>query len=227
MSGTADAAPSGNHGHRAFRPGARWAFLAAAVVALVVAAGLVWALNANGSSRLHSAQARSFGSLPSWLPKAVRDRKVQNTAPQTEVATPARPILQEEQGYTVLAELPSGSVNITAVGPEFPNYVTRYAQRGLWPAGKQVPSTFDVTLAGVKGTIPLSAGAFSIFNQDHQLVGATLVAKGGGPVPSKVKAGQTVTVIVRTETLEGQGALQWAPLGKKDLVGWIYQLELD
>ena len=60
-----------------------------------------------------------------------------------------------------------------------------------------------------------------------QLVGATLDAKGGGPVPSEVKAGQTVTVIVHTQTLEGEGALQWAPVGKKDLVGWIYQLELD
>jgi hypothetical protein len=226
MSGTADATPSGNHGRRAFRPGARWAFLAAAVAALVVAGGLVWALSANGSSR-SPAQARSFGSLPSWLPKAVRDRKVQNTAPQTEVATPARPVLQEEQGYTVLAELPSGSVNITAVGPEFPSYVTQYAQRGLWPAGRQVRSTFDVTLAGVKGTVPLSAGAFSVFNIEHQLVGATLAAEGGGPVPSEVKAGQTVTVVVHTQTLEGEGALQWAPVGKKDLVGWIYQLELD
>jgi len=43
-----------------------------------------------------------------------------------------------------------------------------------------------------------------------------------------VRTGQTVTLLVHTKATEGQGAIAWLPIaGKKTLIAWIYQLELD
>ena len=116
---------------------------------------------------------------------------------------------------------------MTAVGPGFPGYVTNYASRGLWPTAKPVPSTFYVTIAAVKGTIPLTAAAFSVENQAYQQEQATVSLKGGGKAPLFVRSGQQVTLAVHSTTLEGQGALAWTPIGQKPLVAWIYQVELD
>ncbi len=221
-SGTVPATPSDDREHRASRPGARWTLAAAAIAVLVVAGTLYVVLKPSGSS---SAITR-YGPLPSWLPKSAT-RADKNPVSSPEVATPAKPVLSEEQGFTVHAVIPSGSVDITAVGPQFPAYVTNYAQNNLWPAGRLVPSTFYVTLTNVKGTVPLSARNFSVLTGTGQIVRAQLKYKGGGAPPAVVHAGQSVTFEVDTRTLEGQGSIRWAPLGEKVLVGWIYQLELD
>jgi hypothetical protein len=216
-SGTMNATPSGDSGGRAFGPGRRWAFVAAGAVALALA-GLAVALLAGSGKTVDT----HFGHLPGWLPKI----KTQ-AAPQYEVASLQKPILSEEQGFTVQAELPTGSAHITAVGPTFPAYISTYAAQGKWPGGQLVPSTFDVTFTDVKGTIPLAAKAFQVEDAAYQHIGASFKLKGGGGAPSAIHAGQTVTLAVKTKTIEGQGAIAWRPLGKKALIAWIYQLELD
>jgi hypothetical protein len=144
------------------------------------------------------------------------------------VATAQKPVLGEEQGYTVRAELPTGTVDVTAVGPSVPSYVTKYAETGVWPAGRLVPSTFSVTFADVKGTIPISAGAFQVEDAQYRFIRASLSMKDRRAVPTVVRTGQTLTLLVHTKTLEGQGAVAWLPLaGRKTLVAWIYQVELD
>jgi hypothetical protein len=222
--GMLNATSAGNGGGRAFRPGRRWLFALAAVVVVVVAGGLVLVLSP-GRQTKYPAQDLSYGSLPSWLPKSAREPAADK--PQMEVATAAKPILSEEQGYTVHAELPGGTADVTAVGPSVPGYVTRYAESGVWPAGKQVPSTFSVTFADVKGTIPVSAGAFQVEDAQYHHFGASLSMTNKSSVPAVVRTGQTVTVVVHTETTEGQGAIAWNPVGNKTLIAWIYQLELD
>ncbi len=223
-SGTFPATPSERDGRRAFRPGARAAFAAAVVTAVALAGALVLILGSGGKSG-YPAQDLKYGSLPSWLPKSARTPV--STKPQFEVATLAKPVLEEEQGYTVHAELPTGSVDITAVGPEFPAYVTRYAQENLWPDGKLVPSTFYVTFADVKGTIPIAPRDFSVLTDTGDILRARLHARGAGTVPASVHSGQTLTIEVRSRAVEGQGSIRWAPRGPKVLVGWLYQLELD
>jgi hypothetical protein len=170
----------------------------------------------------HSNANNTYGALPAWLPK------IKVTAPKLEVATPSKPILQEEQGYTVHAQLPGGSADVTAVGPSFPDYVTNYAQRGQWPANKLVPSTFYVTFTKVDGTIPIATNDFDLLNGNGQRsIPKSVTVKGGGPLPSSIKSGQTVTLVVRAGALEGQGTIRWAPQAPKILAGWIFQLELD
>jgi hypothetical protein len=216
------AEPSDDRGSRASWPGSRWAFAAAVLTALVVAGVLVVALKPADAGHVD----QKYGSLPKWLPKSAR-QLVKNPASQLEVATPAKPILREEQGFTVHATLPSGSVDITAVGPTFPTYISNYAQNGQWAANRPVPSTFYVTFAAVKGTVPVSAKDFSVLTDEGQIERAKLRMKGGGTVPTTVRPGANVTIEVISRTLEGQGSIRWAPLGPKVMVGWIYQLELD
>jgi hypothetical protein len=215
--------PSENRGSRAFRPGSRWPLVAAAIAALVAAGALVMVLNSGGASSHSPAQGQSYGSLPKWLPKSA----VTPAAPKIEVASAATPILGEQQGYPVRAQVPTGSAEVTAVGPQVPSYVATYAQSGLWPSNKLVPSTFYVTFADVKGSVPIAARAFNVLTDGGQIVPATVSVHGGGKVPALLRAGQHIELAVKTKTLEGQGSIRWAPIGPKVLVGWIYQLELD
>ena len=226
--GAFEATPSDDRGGRATGPGRRWAFVAAAVLAAAAAVGVVLLLTAGGGNKPVAGSkpvAAVYGQLPSWLPKSAQPAKP--TTPQYEQATATHPILSEEQGYTVHAKLPGGSVDITAVGPGIPGYVTSAASKGQWADDKPVPSTFYVSLADVRGTIPISASAFSVENQACQTAKASVTLKNGRPAPSAVHAGQDVTLAVHSQTLEGQGAIAWAPNGRKALVAWIYQVELD
>jgi hypothetical protein len=215
-----DATPSARGGRWAIRPGVRRG-LGAAVLAGAIAVVLAVLLTGG-----HSGAGHGYGSLPTWLPKAARQVD-KNPAPAVEAATPGHPILSEEQGFPVHVALPGGSADVTITGPEFPAYVSSYAQRGLWPATKLVPSTFIASFTDVTGTIPITASAFTGLTDTGQITPARLLAAGRGGVPSAVHAGQTVTFDIRASTVEGQGSIRWSPLSSKVLAGWIYQLELD
>jgi hypothetical protein len=127
----------------------------------------------------------------------------------------------------VNAKLPGGSAQVTANGPLLPGYVSNYVQSGKWPTSKLVPCSFYVTFASVKGTIRLSPSDFNVLDASGNIVPTIASVKGGGKVPAVLHSGQTVTLDVRGKAVEGQGSIRWAPGGKKVLVGWIYQLELD
>jgi hypothetical protein len=220
-SGSLSAAGHETGGGRAFRPGPHSAFAAVAVVVIAIAAILAATLTTGGPHRgSPPAKAAGYGHLPGWLPKITNTIKV-------EIAKPASPILGEEQGYTVHAELPGGATEITAAGPQIPGYVSNYVQRDLWPDSKAVPGTFIVTLADVKGRVPLSASAFSILTDAGTIVHPKLVVRGGGALPATLHSGQRINLDVTGNVTEGSGSIRWAPLGKRVLVGWIYQLELD
>jgi len=216
--------PSEHRGGRARRPGPHRRLAAAAVVGVLVLAGLlVVALRAGSAAPRVPAQDLTYGSLPKWLP----EETVKPAAPKLEVASAARPVLTEQQGYTVHAQLPTGAVDVTAAGPQVPDYVANDDQSGKWPANKLVPSTFYVTFTDVTGTIPIAARAFDVLTGGGAIVTARLSVHGGGRVPAELRAGQHIELIVKTRTAEGQGSIRWAPNGPKVLVGWIYQLELD
>lgn len=125
------------------------------------------------------------------------------------------------------AELTTGGTDVTATGPEVPNWVADAVQTGKWPDGKPVPGSFIVTLADVRGTVPLAAGAFSILTDAGQIVHPKVAVKGGGQLPATLHAGQHINLEVSGGVTEGSGSIRWAPLGRRVLVGWIYQLELD
>jgi hypothetical protein len=222
-SGSLRAATPESGGGRAFGPGPRTALAVALIATIAIAATLVIALNSSGGHRvpLQAASVHRYGHLPSWLPK------ISNGASKLEVARPASPILEEEQGYTVRAELPSGATNVTASGPEIPNWVASAEQTGKLSDDDSVPGTFVVTLIGTHGTVPISAGAFTILTDAGRIVHPKVTLAGGGRLPAALHAGQHVNLNVRGGVDEGSGSIRWAPLGRKVLVGWIYQVELD
>jgi hypothetical protein len=211
-------APSDSDGSRATWLGSRWAFGALAAGALALAAVLVL-LIAGGAGGASASQ--KYGGLPKWLPK------MKSTKASFEVATLKKPILSEEQGYTVHAEMSGANADVTALGPEFPTYVSNYAQEGRWPANKPVPSTFFITFARVHGTIPIRSRDFTVVTDTGQKVPVQLRADGHTALPNAVHSGQTVTFKAVTKTVEGQGAIRWAPNGNNILAAWIYQVELD
>ena len=63
-SGTVPATPSDDRGGRAFKPGPRWAFLAATLVALAVAGVLVLVLAPSGTTNV-----KTYGHLPTGVPR--------------------------------------------------------------------------------------------------------------------------------------------------------------
>jgi hypothetical protein len=215
---------AGHHergGGRAFRPGPRSTLAVAAIAAIAVAALLVLTLTSGGAHRASPpAKVSAYGHLPGWLPKITNNVKV-------DVAKPGSPILSEEQGYTVRAELPRGGTEITAAGPQIPAYVSNAEQRDAWPDSKPVPGTFIVTLANVRGTVPLSAAAFSILTDAGKIVHPKVTVRGGGALPAALHSGQRINLDVTGGVTDPSGSIRWAPLGKRVLVGWIYQLELD
>ena len=148
-SGSLSAATRETGGGGAFRPGPRTAFAMGILVAIVVAATLEVALRSGGGHRpLTQARVHRYGDLPSWLPK------ISNGTPRLEVARASSPILQEEQGYTVRAELRHGVTNVTAAGPEIPSWVASAEQTGKLSDDDSVPGTFVVTLIGATGHGP-------------------------------------------------------------------------
>src|SRR5579863_448823 len=219
-SGSLTAATPETGGGRAFRPGPRTASAAAVVAAMVIAAVLVVVLN-SGANRAGRVHVTKYGHLPSWLPN------ISNSTSKLEVARPATPVLHEEQGFTVRAVLPHGATNITAVGPQIPGWVASAEQTGKWPDDKPVPGKFIVTVIDAGGTVPVASGAFTILTDGGQIVHPRVAVEGGGRLPLTLHPGQHINLAVQGGVAEGSGSIRWAPLGRKVLVGWIYQVELD
>jgi hypothetical protein len=226
-SGTVHATPSDDHGGRAFRPGRRWAFVAAAVVALALAAVLVIALKPSGDPNTINIDGRNLpltkklGHPASWIkiprPPAVTIAK----------ATAAAPQLHAMEGYPVQAQLPHGSVKISVEGPSVPTWATNEATEGKWPAGAPAPGTFNVTFTAAKGTVPLSPADFSVITYTGQLLQPKVVNIAGGPLPTSVAAGKSVTLKLLTSLPEGDGEVRWAPVSKRILVAYFWTLELN
>jgi hypothetical protein len=197
------------------------------VLALVIAAAAVVLLLPGGGGSTHhrrtvaAAAGQKYGRIPSWIPKATQpsDRIVS--------ATTAHPVLAAVEGDTVRADTGAGSGYVTAVGPSVPGWVENYAHNGQWTSSSLAPSTFTLTVAQPKGTIPLKAADFSILTSGGQIVHPAVTLAGGGALPSTVAAGRPLNLTLRAKLPEGEGALRWGPGGKRVLVAWIYALELD
>ncbi len=97
----------------------------------------------------------------------------------------------------------------------------------MWPAAKPVPGACVVTLASVRGSVPVSASAFTLLTDAGQILHPKVTDMGGGAVPAELQPGQHLNLKLTTSVPEGSGSIRWAPLGRRVLVGWIYQLELD
>ena len=210
-------------GDQASRPGPRGAgsrgaaFRAAAAalgLAAVAAAGVTAFLVARPGPHPAAAPApaQTYGSLPSWLP--------QPSVPVGRVVTasPAHPRLAIE-GDTVRVLLPGVRVMATAVGPQVP-------EEGRFPVPETTRCTFTITFARASGPLTLRAADFATVDERGHLHRLRLHVRGGGPLPTRVPPGHTVSVVMTGRLPTGNGQLIWAPDGRST-VSWDFSVEID
>ena len=195
-------------GSRASRPGFRRASRGTALVVLVGAAAVGLGLALRGSS-----PADSYGGLPSWLPKAkiAVNRIVQASAEHPQLAV--------IEGDSVSVHLRHGRVLATAVGPAVPANDAQDASADA--------DVTTCTFNTASGRVPISPSAFTIIDEQGQVSHLGVTAAGGGSPPELVAHGRTGSLTLRSRLGEGEYILRWAPAGRKVLVGWEFNVELD
>ena len=196
---------------RAFAPGSsRLGLVAVAAVALAIVAGVLGVALTRGSGKASAAQR--YGQLPSWLPKAKvpTGRVVRASAAHPQLAI---------EGDTVAIVLARGRVQATTVGPEVP-------EDGQFPVPKTSPCSFTVTFRAASGAVPLQARAFTILDELGHVHHPKVVTAGGGPLPVRVRPGQTLTLKVSGILPTGGGRLRWAPQGRT-IASWDFDVEID
>lgn len=202
---------SATHGEtRALGTGPRRVALAG-VPAVAVVVGVVALVAGHGGAGA-SSNAR-YGGLPSWLPKA--------TVPVGRIVTasPAHPALAIE-GDTVAVRIASASVYTTAVGPSVP-------ESGKFPVPRTSACTFIVTLARAAGVIALNPAQFTITDEQGRLHHPTVRALHGGTPPSQITPGKPVSLELHAVLPTGSGSLSWAPEGRRAIVSWDFDVEID
>ncbi len=201
--------------------------LGAALIAITVAVVVVVAIGPGSSSSLpnaavlHRPLTKHYGQVPKWL------KIPEPAAVTTAVATPARPDLSAMQGYPVAARLPSGSTKIFVEGPSVPGWVSSEASEGRLQAGSLAPSTFNVSFSAVHGTVPLSAGQFTLITYQGKILHPAVRTADGRGLPSTLPSGRTLNLRVSVPVPEGDGSIRWAPNDKTILVSYFWTLEFD
>lgn len=190
-------------------PGSRGTPGAVAVTAAAVIAAILVIMLSAGSAK----PAAKYGGLPSWLPKT--------TAPADHLvtATAAHPKLAV-QGDTVRVELAHGQADTTIVGPRVP-------EEGKFPVPATSPCSFTVTLTRVSGDVPLHARDFTILAENSHLYRPRVSGPHGGPVPSVVRPGETVTLTLKAVLPTGGGQVRWRPASGPPISSWDFDVEID
>lgn len=185
---------------------------AAAVLAVVAVIALVLLSSGSGgaSAAHHELQ---YGGIPKWLPKT------EKTEERIVTATAAKPALAI-QGNTVAVITPQGRVLATAVGPEVP-------EEGEFPVPATSPASFVVTFAKARQTLPLDPRDLTVTDEDGHQHHPQVTGLDGGPPPTVIPAGKTVSVRVQGVFPTGDGTLNWAPGSRQTVVAWDFDIEID
>ena len=214
-------------GGRADSPGLRVRHLIAGAIALALAVAIVLAIRPGGSATGaaavgHLQTSSRYGQVPKW-------DSIPEPPPVTVVtATLAHPVLKAMEGYPVAAKLPGGaSVRYFVEGPQVPNWVTNRASSGDQRHEETAPSVFDVTFSNAAGTVPLSAGDFTVITYAGKVLHPRVTPADGGLLPAAVRPGQTLMLKLSTSLPEGDGEIRWAPVGRRILVAYFWTLEFD
>jgi len=157
--------------------------------------------------------AAKYGGIPSWLPRPkVRVGRIVQ-------ASTAHPWLAIE-GDTVSVNLAGGRTTATAVGPAVP-------EEGQFPVPRTTPCTFTLTLTRVSGVVPLSAGAFTIIDEEGAIHHPRVRVTGGGTLPRRLGPGRSISLTIDDVLPTGAGTLSWAPNTAKPIVSWDFDVEID
>lgn len=153
--------------------------------------------------------------FPSFLPKA---SFANSSTDRVLVSTWTRPALSVD-GVAVEAETPRWSVRIDVSGPVVPG-------EGLPYQGRATTCTWTVTLSAATATVPISLADFDSIDRLGHVYGMDHVV-GQPPVPTSISRGQVVTFEMRAYELVGEGVMRWAPVDRKVVAQWDYEVEND
>jgi hypothetical protein len=163
------------------------------------------------SSPIASEPPLGFRSQPSFLPTT------SEPVDQVVSASTSHPQLAV-QGIGVRVQLPSGEVLATVTGPRVPPFVA--------PPPPAVTATFEISMAGPIGTVPIRLSDFVITDQLGRSFHPTLV-EHETPPPGTLSAGHTTTFQVTAVMPTGEGRIYWAPTHGSPIVGWDFIVEND
>jgi hypothetical protein len=158
-------------------------------------------------------QSGKYGGIPSWLPKST------TTAHPILTASATHSVLAV-QGDTVAVAVPGGRVLATAVGPTVPH-------AGRVPIPATSSCTFTLRLTAGSGVMRLSATAFTLVDEFGHVHHPRVTARGGGPLPRQLLAGRTISLTMRAVLPTGNGSLEWATNGRRPIVAWDFNVEVD
>ena len=151
---------------------------------------------------------------PSFLPKKTLSPDVDAAL----VGTMAKPALQVE-GLPIDVKTEAFDVSITVSGPIVPG-------EGLPYQPDATTCTWTVTMKDATADVPVSIADFH--SVDH--LGAVFLmglVPGEHPPPPVLHPGETLTFMLRSYELVGEGMMQWAPDHKHVVGYWDYTVEND
>ena len=207
-------------GSRVFGPGSRRTLAITVAAVAILAAGVILYLSRPSGSPSAALFAPSrataherYGGLPSWLPKA------RVAVGRVVHASAAHPWLAIE-GDTVAVALAHGAVKAITIGPNVPG-------DGKFPVPKTTRCSFEVTFTHASGVVALRSRMFTIVDELGALHHPRVSGPGGGPVPRRVLAGQSVALTLTAVLPTGSGTVRWTPSGRAPVVGWDFDVEID
>jgi hypothetical protein len=124
------------------------------------------------------------------------------------------------QGDSLSISLPGARLLVTAVGPAVPEI-------GRTPVPPTSPVTFTVTFTHATAPVSLRRSAWLLVDENHQLHHPRVTAIGGGPPPTQLRPGQTVSIKLHSVLPTGDGGLEWRPDGQRVIAGWDFNVEID
>jgi hypothetical protein len=154
-----------------------------------------------------------YGKTPSWLPSAAPPRQ---RALQSSFSQPVLTI----QGDALSISLSGARLLVTAVGPSVPEI-------GRTPVPATSPVTFIVTFTQVTAPVSLRRSAWVLVDENHQIHHPRVTAIHGGPPPTQIRPGQTVSIKLHSVLPTGDGGLEWRPDGQRVIAGWDFNVEID
>jgi hypothetical protein len=156
---------------------------------------------------------QGYGKIPSWLPSAKPPRQ---RALHSSFSHPVLAI----QGNGLSISLAGARLLVTAVGPVVPEI-------GHAPVPATSPVTFTVTFTHVSAPVSLRRSAWVLVDENHQIHHPNVTALDGGPPPTFLRAGETVSIKLHSVLPTGDGGLEWRPDGGRVVAGWDFNVEID
>ena len=138
----------------------------------------------------------------------------------TGAGIPAGAFVGQVTDTPVTATAPNQSGGFVDTGPETP-------EQGRFPAPASSPCTFVVTFAHISGVIPIGAAAFTFIDERGHVRHPRVTAMKGGAPPRQILPGRPVSLRVYDVLPTGDGGLTWAPAGKRPIVSWDFDVEID